>query len=145
MLSVNTVVLDENKKPLVQQRKPLDGDLIEIASTKNDGSKHVVTKRYYTPVIEEIEAVQIRNITLKAFRMRLTQVEKRNIKLSDNVDIQIMADDLAASTFIGLDDSDLKTGLLGLGALNMLELKDGQTVEQRIAKILENGTQEESV
>ena len=85
-----------------------------------------------------------RDITLKAFRMRLTQTEKRNLKLSDNLDVQIMADDLAASTFIGLDDPDLKAGLLALGALNMLELEGDQTVEQRITEILQNGTQDEA-
>lgn len=89
--------------------------------------------------------VVITQITVGAFRKRLTRNEKVAFKTSTDPDIQVFNDDLLSLTYIDIHDPELLAGLQYFASKNLLELPDGQTNEDRIAELLRVGTQVEAV
>jgi hypothetical protein len=110
-----------------------------------DENKHVKIAGGYQAKPMVIEPEPITKITLNAFRRRLTFNEKLALKTSADPVIQVMNDDLAsvANTYVDTKDESLIAGLTYAAGQSVLELKEGQTNEERIAEILRDGTPEE--
>lgn len=78
----------------------------------------------------------IRKISVGSFRRRLTIQEKIAITSSTEPLCKVLLDDLAASTFIDLDNPELEGGLSALVGLGLLSA-------ERIPELLQDGTQAE--
>lgn len=82
------------------------------------------------------QPVIIRKITIGAFRRRLTLEEKVAIKTSADPVVQVLNEDLLASSFVDLDFQPFIDGLAYLVSVGLL-------VEPRVAELLVDGSQDE--
>jgi hypothetical protein len=78
----------------------------------------------------------IRKISIRAFRSRLTLAEKVAIKTSSDPIVQVLDDDLKASSYVDLADQELIGGIEYLVSIALL-------ATERKAELLANGTQDE--
>lgn len=93
----------------------------------------------------EIVTQVITQITVGAFRRRLTLAEKIAVKTSSDPVIQVFNDDLMSLTYVDIKDPELLIGLQYMASENLLELTPDQTNDDRITELLRVGTQQEAV
>ncbi|MGL1956292.1 MAG: hypothetical protein OCD00_03095 [Colwellia sp.] len=134
----NYALIENNKVIGVQSstNKVISPDLLlvdelpEINSIYNSESK-----TFSVPIVE---VGKIRKITKGAFRRRLTLDEKVAIKLSDDPIVNVLNEDLNASSFVDLDFDQFIQGLGYFASLDLL-------TTERVGELLQDGTTDEAL
>lgn len=105
-------------------------ELPEINSIYNSESK-----TFSVPIVE---VGKIRKITKGAFRRRLTLDEKVAIQLSDDPIVNVLNEDLNASSFVDLDFDQFIQGLGYFASIGLL-------AAERVGELLQDGTTDEAL
>lgn len=95
-------------------------------------SKHIIIH----PLAVETVVAPIRRISVGSFRRRFTLAEKIAIKISQDPVVQVISEDLALSTYVDLDSTQLLEGLSYLITAGILQ-------EARLEGLLGDGTTDE--
>ncbi|MDT0603485.1 hypothetical protein [Thalassotalea castellviae] len=111
-----------------------DGDFVRVVHKRDKDNKAAVFEEKHFHVLN----VAIRKITIGSFRRRLTLNEKVAIKQSADPVVQVLNEDLLASSYVDLDFQPFIDGLSYLTAQGLL-------TAERVVELLADGSPDEQV
>lgn len=132
------IVKNNKVSNLVMGDIPLDLSWVDITALETKPSKgDTYENGVFTPKAPEVPT-PIRIISIGSFRRRLTLAEKVAIKISTDPIVQVLSEDLLASSFVDLDFPQVIQGLQYLTTTDPVIL-----TPERVTELLIDGTEEE--